>query len=225
MTSAHDPDETSVVDEILAGMEAGDAHSLRPVLAELRSLAEAGPVPPNRRLAALLAEAESKPAPVVDLAAARNARTASARSWRRRPVVTAVAVAFAAAAATAGAAAVAQNRVDADGAISSIISSVAGHPSTAATTAPGTPPAVETHLAPAAPSQDSTTAPASNPPTVARDSTVPNGRSSASALPLPTLPVDGTSIAPSPAPSSPNLVPLAKPSGILPSAPPLPGLP
>ena len=64
MTSAPDPDELGVIDEILAGMGSEDAEPLRPVLEDLRSLATAAPVLPNRRLAALLVDDAPATAPL-----------------------------------------------------------------------------------------------------------------------------------------------------------------
>lgn len=75
MTSAPDPDDLGVVDELLAGMGTEDAEPLRPVLAELRSLAVAGPVLPNRRLAALLVD---DAAPTAPLAVLQGTLTAAA---------------------------------------------------------------------------------------------------------------------------------------------------
>ncbi|WP_169803039.1 hypothetical protein [Sinomonas atrocyanea] len=63
MTSAFDPDDLGVVDELLEGLDAEDAESLRPVLSELRGLAESAPVLPNRRLSSLLAAAPQPSAP------------------------------------------------------------------------------------------------------------------------------------------------------------------
>ncbi|GHG42477.1 hypothetical protein GCM10012320_05490 [Sinomonas cellulolyticus] len=64
MTSAPDRDEPGVIDELLAGMGSEDAEPLRPVLEDLRSLAAAAPVLPNRRLAALLVDDTPVTAPL-----------------------------------------------------------------------------------------------------------------------------------------------------------------
>lgn len=61
MTPAADPDNLNGIDELLTDLDSEDAESLKPVLAELRSLADEGPVLPNRRLAALLVD-DAQPA-------------------------------------------------------------------------------------------------------------------------------------------------------------------
>ncbi|GEB64484.1 hypothetical protein SAT01_19320 [Sinomonas atrocyanea] len=242
MTSAFDPDDLGVVDELLEGLDAEDAESLRPVLSELRGLAESAPVLPNRRLSSLLAAApqpsapeqqpeaqhETGPATVVDLESVRSGRTASRRR-RGRPATTALIIAITAGAASAGAAAVAQDgfHLWPNGGTSAVDNGPGQAPSPAGT---GQTP-LPARVAPAVPAPSSTTAPgdAQAPATIAPKSTLPASTVTPSA-PAPAAGVPGVpqlplnpSLSPSTVPTVPHLAPAPTPpsllSGLLPKLP------
>jgi hypothetical protein len=244
MTSAFDPDDLGVVDELLEGLDAEDAESLRPVLAELRGLAESAPVLPNRRLSGLLAAApqlsaapqpsahqpsapeqrheaqhEAAPATVVDLEAVRSSRTPSRRR-RGRPATTALIIAITAGAASAGAAAVAQDgfHLWPNGGTSAVDNSSQA-PSPAGT---GQTP-LPARVAPAVPAPSSTPAPSDPqaPATIAPKSTLPASTVTPSA-PAPAAGVPGVpqlplspSLSPSTVPTVPHLAPAPTPPSLL----------
>lgn len=243
MTSAFDPDDLSVVDELLEGLDAEDAESLRPVLAELRGLAESEPVLPNRRLASLLAAApgpsaaaltsaheqpsadeqrpearhEAAPATVVDLEAVRSTRSPSRRR-RGRPATTALIIAIAAGAASAGAAAAAQGGFHLWP--GSTTNAVDNAPSQAPSTAGTGQASLPARVAPAVPAPGSSSAPEGTqaPATVAPASARP-------ASPVtPSAPAPAGSVPAVPLPqlplSPPSLAPSAVPT--MPHLPPAP---
>lgn len=253
MTSAFDPDDLGVVDELLAGMDAEDAESLRPVLSELRGLAESEPVLPNRRISSLLtAEAaaptaqlgtvsarpqpvapgeaavqrESEPATVVDLQAARSARRDLPRRRRGRPAMTALIIAITAGAASAGAAAVAQDGFHLWPGSGTAVDggSTSGHEPSP--TSPGSVPA---QLAPAAPAQTAaptpsdTTAPATLAPESSRPASPGAPSAPAPASKAPVVPLPELPL--SPPPLAPSTAPTVPQLSPAPTPPSLlPGL-
>ena len=232
MNAMPDADDQRIIDQVLTDLDSESASDLRPLLAELRSLAHGEPVEPGPLAALLLAapEASAAQAPAAE-APATDAPTAvlravpgtgpgrTARPFRRRRPLAAAAI-LAAAAVGAGAAAAAADegfRSSVNEGISTIVGVLGGHtepkpaPISSVSTS-GSLPAAPAPTSPApSPSQDASSSATERP--TAPDPTAHPSPSSTRPGALPQLPSPNLGV---PVPSLPSI------PGNLPTTPPVP---